>query len=1076
MKMRLAPEQRDVVFAGAEDVFVAAAAGSGKTRVLVARLVAAVTGEIALGPCEVSDVLAVTFTDKAAGEIAERVRAALIAEGRAADARQVDRAWISTIHGMCSKILRRHAFSMGLDPRFSTATNIEAAILQQEAFESAARELIESDGLVEQLVIELGASAVARMVLDVHSALRSMGRTVQEVRTAAPAGVGEIRAWCERFVETANAYLGVKQTQTALRGRESARECSDVLRVLSDGTRDDEALRSAIETLQDASFKATGSQELKQVASDAKALVSEALGGLVQSLLVPYETALVRLVSAFSDAYERIKAERGTLDFEDLQLKTAALLESDPAVARAYRAAFRLVMIDEFQDTNQLQLRIARAVAEGDLLTVGDDKQSIYRFRHADVGVFRALREEANAVRILKANYRSHREVVGAINHAFASEVFFSDDFVRLSAEREETGENVWPASEPRVQMLLTDAGDMPAAVAREMEAAVIARRLAELRRAGVPQRDMVVLLRMARGRAEVVETALKRESFDVYVASGGTYFDRPEVEEMTALLAAIDNPYNDEALLKVLAGRFVALSEATLLRVSRAAAEARSSLWEVVSQPAALMVGPEERAAIDHIVSEIETLRRCRGQRSIGDLIHEACERLDYDLVLFASGPDGPRAWANILKLSRLAAEYERRSAGDLSGFLEHVSLHRELSPERQATLTGEGLDAVRIMSVHSAKGLEFPVVVVGDLSSGPPSGGSGVLLGREEPPLLAMKLPKEKLPGGESALSALYARLKDVEAEEDAREADRLLYVACTRARECLILSACVKADKPANGSSDIDRLRQAFGAPEPARSLGPVIEAGEGAMVSVRLESATPPEAARCERPGSAAPAAMPVGPGATAPAVAEYAPRHISYTGLSVYKACPYKYYATRIARLRSPGLREDMSAVDFGSAVHTALQRAVESAPSRDRLEAIARASGLKTEHVDRLEAAVRAYLGSTTAAEVATAERIQRECPFAVPMGDTLLRGSIDLLAWTGAAATIVDYKTGAADLGADEARAGTDSRPSVTRWRRFRRARSESRCALWRSNGRAGRRRSISCQPMPRRTRRRSW
>lgn len=1021
MKMQLAAEQREVVFAGAEDVFVAAAAGSGKTRVLVGRFVAAILGETDLGSCSTTDILAMTFTDKAAGEIAERVRSALLAEGHGADARRIEQAWVSTIHGMCSRVLRRYAFEAGLDPRFTVATQVEASILEQEAFEAATRRLMESNSEVERLVIDLGASRVASMVFAGHGALRSMGMAASDVRKAPEPDHAAIISWSTVFGDIATSYAGLGTTKTVEDGMASAVACADVLAGLLGAPDRSGAARVALEVLNSATFRAMGSQDVKDLAASAKELVLAATGDLAQIIASPYEEALLQVIEAFDRHYEATKAQRGVLDFEDLQLKTADLFESNPEIAARYRQAFKLVMIDEFQDTNALQLRIARAVSENDLLTVGDDKQSIYRFRHADVNVFRSLAAKVPAVHVLRANYRSHAMLVGAIDEMFGSEVFFGDDFVRLSAKRDETDPYAWPAGEPRVEFLLTTAKGTLADEKRALEATAIARRLSELRRAGVRQQDMVVLLRAMKGRAEGVEAALRREGFDVYVASGGTYFDRPEVEEMTALLSIIDNPRNDQALMTVLAGRMVALEERTLYRLATTATSDHR-LWDAILEADERALPAHERAAIARVVDTIAHLRADRGHCGIAELIHDACEALDYDLVLFASGPDGPRAWANVLKLARLAGEYEQRSAGDLSGFLEHVTLHRQLAPEAQATLTGEGLDAVRIMSIHAAKGLEFPVVVVADLASGGNTGCGEVLVGREERPLIAMKLPKSLFPGGESAESTSFRTLREAEAAADAEEADRLLYVACTRARDGLIMSASVDPSKPAEGKSDIDRLRRAARIGGPASEIQPEVELGGKVHIAVRVETVSLPE-----KPGRGAPEVRSVTPPELtrrSPQRPEpFVPRDVSYTGLSVYGQCPYKFYATRIARLKTPRVHGDARPLDFGSAVHAALQGTTVVGPTRERLLAIARAHGLGHEQVDHLDHAVQAYLGSETARAVEGADRTRRECPFAMPLGDTLLRGSLDLVAWRGEEATVVDYKTGARELTADAAR-----------------------------------------------------
>ncbi len=1024
MRPDLAPEQAAVVYARPGDLFVAAGAGSGKTHVLVSRFVAAVLGEDPLDAHRVDEILAVTFTDKAAGELSERVRSTLLRAGRENEARAVEDAWVSTIHGMCSRILRRHAFEIGLDPRFGVCTNVQSAVLIQEAFEEAARAAFEDSPDVEALILDFGAAAVSGAIVTAYGELRSMGRSPGDVVLCADPSAGDLTRMAKEFEELAAAFAAFPETMTTAQNATAARDAATLLHELAAGPGSIESARAALGHLGTQRFYKRGSAEVKACAEEGSARLGEAAGALTQIVCSPYESAFATLLERFAARYEAMKDTQGLLDFEDLQIKTAQLLEEHPDVAARYQAAFRHVMIDEFQDTNALQMRIARALSDGDLLTVGDDKQSIYRFRHADVSVFKRLEAEAGTVQRLRANYRSHADVLGAVNGLFSSDALFGEDFTHLAPARDEARAVPWPAGEPRVRMLVVDGRELRGSdVKRDAEARVLARHLARLRRdTGIRQGDIAVLVRAMQGRAERIERALRAEGFDVYVASGGTFFARPEIEDLLALLRVIDNPRDDRALMQVLAGRLTGLSDEALHVLAHLPGK---RVWDAVAgEPRECGLGDVDEALLVRTVAVLEELRAARGRESIATLIHTACERLDYDLALFASGPDGPRAWANVLKVARLAGEFERHSAGDLGAFLDYVVAYRDVSPETQAALASEGVDAVRVMSIHAAKGLEFPVVAVTDLASTPPGISATVLVGRGDDERIALKLPIAASPDGVSHESAAYSGLKAAEIQADDAEARRLLYVACTRAREALVLCGTADPAQEAKGACGLDRLRQASGLEGPIGDEEREVVLGNGHVMTLTVVAGEAVQDAACEPvpefgydPAAFAEDRRTVASPGTRP-------RSISYTGLAVYEACPYKFYASRIARLRTPETRTPgANPLGFGSAVHAVLQFAVDGMPQPERLDAAARANGLDAAGRDRLEQAVRAYLESPVARNAGQGERIVRECPVAVPLGGTLLGGSIDLVSWSGTTATVIDYKTGTGELAPEVAR-----------------------------------------------------
>jgi ATP-dependent exoDNAse (exonuclease V) beta subunit len=1028
VRLQLNDEQRAVV-EGPRGLFVSAAAGSGKTRVLTARFLAAVLGERSETPAAMDEVLTVTFTDKAAGEIAERVRGALLLEDKQALARRADEAWISTIHSLCSRILRRHAFDAHLDPRFTVCTEVEAAVLSEQALEQVARELMRSDSALERLVVDLGASAVAGMVRVAYDQVRSLGHHTWALVLPELAGAAALGDLARRLSDVAEELRALPSTATIDGNIESIGRAASALGSLAAHVTPGLA-ELALEELGSTKLPRRGSADAKALAEAGLAIVDTARELAATVAVAPSAQALRTLLVAFERRFDELKDARGMLDFEDLQIRTAELLEGRPDIAAAYRSRFAEVMIDEFQDTNALQMRIIRVLGDGDVLTVGDDKQSIYRFRHADVGVFRRRAAEVAEQRQLRANYRSHPEVLAFANELFDSPGFFAEDFTRLEALGTPSPAG-WPEGEPRVRLLAFDSADLRAQESRSAEALALARHLRTLHDRGVPQRDMVVLLRAMQGRAEIYAAALRDEGLDVYVASGGTYFDRPEVGDVLALLRVLDNPRDDEALLRVLAGRLTGLTDSSLAAL-RAAAH-RERLWPLVSgeSPRAPLEAADE-ALLSRTVDVISRLRARRGRQRVAELVHEACELLDYDLTLFASGPEGPRAWANVLKIARLADEFEEAEPGDLAAFLAHVQAQQTHGQDRPATVVAEDVEAVRIMSVHSAKGLEFPVVAVADLGSHRTYQAPDALLGRTEPPLLALRLPKALSPTGVAECTPEHRAIADGEREADEDEAKRLFYVACTRAMRALILCGGAALAKDPEGPSMLDRLRRQLavsGSGVPAVA-GEYQTALEGVPVAVTVCPA--PEAAESLVSPRVRPARLVSLDSLDAGGVdmpQRLVPQRISYSGLALYRRCGYRFYAESVAGLRAPSVRASAGADSgaFGTAVHAALQRWNGAAPldvGDERLRRLLVASGVGDDSLARLRHALECFCATPVAGEVARADRMQNECPIMLPVGASMLVGSIDLITWFGSRALIVDYKTGGGDLDADAARA----------------------------------------------------
>ncbi|MGH3032465.1 MAG: UvrD-helicase domain-containing protein, partial [Gaiellaceae bacterium] len=405
------PEQEAAIAAGGV-VFVSAGAGTGKTTVLVERFAKAVCER----GLDVDSLLVITYTEKAAGELRDRIRARLAELGRPDLARALDGAWISTIHGFCHRLLRAHPFAAGIDPRFRVLDESQARVLQGEAFEEALAAFC-VDGDLERagLLTTYGRRALRRMLTGVHETLRSAGRPLQ-------LDLGERPGLEERLEGLREAARCVAQDADA---GETARGTAErALEILEE--------RTLPERLLDLSeLRARG--ERAATYEEARRGVEQAA---LDALAARDRDLLQELLERFAAEYRAAKERESALDFEDLQLLARDLLRDEASVREAESWRFRSIMVDEFQDTNRLQCELVDLLAEGpdekELFFVGDEFQSIYGFRHADVQVFRERREQSAGVLALTQNYRSRPEVLAAINHLFSAD--FGRDFQPLEA------------------------------------------------------------------------------------------------------------------------------------------------------------------------------------------------------------------------------------------------------------------------------------------------------------------------------------------------------------------------------------------------------------------------------------------------------------------------------------------------------------------------------------------------------------------------------------------------------------------------------------------------------------------
>src|SRR5438132_982727 len=747
-------EQQRAAVEATGEVFVSAGAGTGKTAVLVERFVR--------GVCErgldVDSVLVITYTRRAAGELRTRIRSALAERGRTDLARELDGAWISTIHGFCLRLLKAYPFAAGLDPRFRELDEAQGAVLRSEAFERALAEFCSGGEPARlQLLATYGAAGLRRMLTGVYSTLRSAGRDLV-------LGVGDRPELAERVEELRDAARGVDHETAA-----------QLLELLERDSRADRLIDLS-------GFRVRGDRAV--VYEEARKAVEQAA---LDEAATRDRDLLQELLERFAAAYGEEKARESALDFEDLQLHARNLLRDDASIRERESLRFRSIMVDEFQDTNRLQCELVDLLASGgaDLFYIGDEFQSIYGFRHADVRVFRERRENAEQLLPLTLNYRSRPDVLAAVNELFGSH--FGDEFQPLAAAAEFPD----PVFGHPVELLVTDKpGYHESGVHwRRGEARAVARRVRELVDAGAATPGEIVLLFAAGTDAEWYESELRKAGLPTYRATGKGYFGQQQVVDLLAYLRLLHNRYDDAALLSVLASPFVGVSNDGLALIRRSAS--RRPLFTGVEHSLPPALDARDAGLVRAFRQRFDRLVDAMSRLSLERLCEQIVTEHDYDLAVLAQW-DGRRRYANMRKLARLARSYEELRGPDVEGFVRFVAEQEALGArELEAVAEEEGADAVRLLTIHAAKGLEFKVVIVADAGRdrAPPSPDEILALSDGR---FGFRVADPVTTKRRGAFD--YDDVRETRRSEEEAERLRLYYVAMTRAKERLIVSGSV------------------------------------------------------------------------------------------------------------------------------------------------------------------------------------------------------------------------------------------------------------------------------------------
>lgn len=1026
------PEQALAINTIKSNVSLLAGAGSGKTYVLMKRFVQILRADLSVNP---TNIVAITFTRKAADEIKGRVRQAVseCVEQAQNDLerlrwqehlQKVESAPISTIHSLCSRILRDNPVETQLDPEFTILEDFEAQDFFKETLQQYLRKNIKENAALRRLVQTYGVNSFVNQVTALGDKLSelvcedNLAEPYLKAKEELPALQQKLFAAVRTVIEAREA-LGAKT-----KGRQTLTEAAGLL---------DEMQKQLLAPEPDCSLlvasgvvkvsgKALAAEltNLKNLRQELNHVLLNAKGcDLVQDWLA--------VLQEFYACLSVRKQENNVLFNDDLDLLAIEHLQKNEALRQKYQERYKYIMVDEFQDTNERQRQLIYLLCgnkldgKNNLFIVGDVKQSIYRFRHADVSVFNKVKEDIaqNAGQNLgmKTNFRSTQSIVESCNTAFCQLMDLPKEEICLEHHE---GANTGGAKVCLLQVPYKskedDLGAKEDKWQKEAEAiaAYLQQELPKVEPQLRPGASKAILLR-AMTHCEILRQTLQGYGINCVVVKGKGFYEQQEVLDILNLLAALHNRYASLELAGALRSNYFGLDDATLTQLFWQT-ENDKPLWDVLqavgSGELQLKLPPEQQALAMQAAERLRSLRQAAALMALPELFAQLWDELKPEFVL-SQQENGPSKLANIKKLRRLAQQYCQTKQASLAEWLQNVKdLRASSSKEPAATVQAD--DALQIMTIHNSKGLEFDLVILPQLDKSVKGDTASIkyLPGKEgEQGLLGIKVPDKEMQLQNSGVYEL-AKARDSELEE--AESRRLLYVAMTRAQKQLLMVGTVAEEKLPEAVSGLPAAKGWW------QQLQAVYEADwekrESSCPWVRLLCAAALSPAVAQQGEQQKLALEPLAL-APLPAYAACGRTCFTASALQTYLHCQRQYYYQQV--LAVPELEQtvageqahELPASVTGSIVHKALE--LYNGYNAEAVFAVALEKFAPGAAATQAKSMFDAYIVSDL--YKALPKKQKRELEFVQPLQQELAaEGVIDLLAFDEEdKMIIVDYKTG---------------------------------------------------------------
>ena len=966
----LLPEQAAAAYEIKKHVSVTAGPGSGKTTVLVERYLHILREQ----ELSIDQIVAITFTNRAANEMRERLRSELNHLLRIATdverrrwvnyKRTLDGAVITTIHGFCARLLREFPIEARVDPQFLLLDEHRAAMMLELIVEEVLSEFI-SNGHIEisRLTLGVGRSRLASALTQLYRDARGQGLSLEELTTATArvhaTEEDHVRA-LEELDHAMAQFLGVRRTTKAAMANQSA--------VVSAWAAAQKSLKTipSHETMADfcrlvEGFRTHRPTARAPVADHVKTLDSLGWGkefkGRVPQVCLDifarqYAFEMINLLTRVDQRLNEEKQKISALDFDDLELRTLLLLERPEVISRTSER-YRFFLVDEFQDTNPVQrvllerLALTKGRRPANLFIVGDRKQSIYGFRGADVDVFRQMTATLLAAggeeKPLQLNFRSQPPLIAFFNYLFGRlfdvpEDVPSSEYKNLDqlgyVKHEKSDAKREPRdSGPLIEFLVSTKPslvDDPRAEqeSRVVDAQQVARRILSLVRTSSPQLKYghIALLFRAMTQVHFYESVFRRANIPYQTVLGRGFYEREEITDLIQLLRFLDNKTDELALAAVLRSPLCGISDNALLalRCAPLLAEVDTAdplrgfsvtrrLYTALRRHAEIaFISDDEHELLDRASKLITQLVDRRHHYPIQDLLRFAVEESEY-MTVTAANFDGAQRLANVERLFTLAARFESSGTHLIRDFVRYVEEFEAIGSRESEGQIDQAADAVRLMTIHQAKGLEFPVVIIPDLQRlSRVATDTWVLLDRHQG--LTLKVPDGR---GNLVAGCTFSNFEKRHAWRELFESMRLLYVAASRAEDRLILSGVTEELGTLNAKNDSwlkwiwqalelrDRTSSGVVELAPDVELQLTINLADDPLEEVESDSDVEPQTSMhsADSLAEAFPLIRPLG------TKSRDAIHRFSVTQLINYQRCPRQYYFDRVLQLPS---REELA--------------------------------------------------------------------------------------------------------------------------------------------------------------------
>ncbi|RKD24465.1 hypothetical protein BEP19_08745 [Ammoniphilus oxalaticus] len=836
-----------------QNLIISAGAGSGKTWVLTERYL-----EILSRGYSPAQIVAITFTRKAAGEMKGRIRQAIQKMAREAKQLEEQRYWeqcerefkqsiITTIDGFCSELLRTHPLEAGLSPQFQVFDSIEADLIKSDIYTQTIRQLLDREPVADEFVMlyqELSSiQAIVSHALALDHQLKTYYKTPQDIREETIAAIDGCRAEFQRcseallveidglLEELKEEVVNAKQKRAYMDDIIDWIRRYDALReslAVCDGEADD-TLYEGLVDLHWNRWRAPGRGAIAEL---TRTLRQEKLNKLFACILpARYRRvvdALLTLVDQAEQRYAAYKQREQAVDFHDIEIATARLLERYPEICERWQKRISFLMIDEFQDTNELQKSIFDRLSDlGQkmrLFVVGDGKQSIYRFRGADIEVFYDVEQEIVEQKGLKLslsrNFRSQHGVIEYINSLFEHAMQRTEESPAFVTRYEQLeAHRVTEKEEPHIEFLCTTRKDGTDAEASpededeltgvEEQADLIARRIKQMvnteeplvwreaergqgeRPTPVSYGDVAVLL-ATRSKMHLYEFAFQEYDIPYVVIGGRQYYEKQEILDLLNLLRMLQNEDDEVSLLAFLRSPFAQLTDETLFWLTRNNTPLRHGFHRCEQKPEAMEGDQWKRVLAAR--ERVTRWRRQKGWQTAAELLEGIIKETGYRMML-SGDKHGDQQVANVDKFTQLIQRLVDEKGYPLYDIVQHFNrLQEEEIQEEEASVVSDHGNAVVIMSVHASKGLEFSVVFIPELEKDQlRKGGQATRFFYN--PRYGAGLRLKELGSGKGADGpghGMIKKMKEDEEEREKQEGIRLLYVAMTRAKDHLVLFA--------------------------------------------------------------------------------------------------------------------------------------------------------------------------------------------------------------------------------------------------------------------------------------------